>query len=154
MKIGLQRVYTDEMNKSIFEKLHHAKENYVIAKFLFFAGVGIIGTTGHYTVLIVLVQIGDIMPVYASTLGFSIGALINYILNYKYTFQCRKNHLEALIKFFIVALVGASINGVIMYIGNSWLLFNYILVQIFGTAIVVIITFILNALWTFAESEE
>jgi putative flippase GtrA len=43
---------------------------------------------------------------------------------------------------------------VIMYIGNSWLLFNYILVQIFGTAIVVIITFILNALWTFAESEE
>lgn len=143
----------NQMIKNVFVKLQQAKVNILTRQFLFFAGVGVIGTTGHYIILIVLVQIGNIIPVYASTLGFTAGALINYLLNYKYTFQSQKNHTEAMVKFFIVALVGASINGVLMFIGTELLKFNYIIVQIFGTTTVVFITFYLNMLWTFSKPD-
>ena len=73
-----------------------------------FACLGVIGTLGHYTVLVVLVQFWAVDPVFASSLGFVVGAVINYILNYHFTFQSRKRHSEALTKFLIVAIIGAG----------------------------------------------
>jgi len=63
------------------------KEKGTIGQFLMFAGVGAIGTVGHYTTLIVLVQFWKVDPVFASSFGFVVGAVINYILNYHFTFQ-------------------------------------------------------------------
>lgn len=118
-----------------------------------FAGVGAIGTIGHYTVLIVLVQFWAMDPVIASTLGFIVGAIINYVLNYHFTFQSNKHHTEALTKFMIVAVIGAGINGLIMFIGIENTRINYLLVQIFATAVVLLWNFVVNKLWTFAHHE-
>ena len=129
------------------------KDRGTLGQFLMFAGVGAIGTIGHYTVLIVLVQFWAVDPVIASTLGFVVGAIINYILNYHFTFQSDKQHSEALTKFFIVAIVGAGINSFIMYIGIENTNINYLLVQIFATGVVLLWNFVVNKLWTFAHHE-
>jgi putative flippase GtrA len=91
--------------------------------------------------------------VVASSFGFIVGAVINYILNYQFTFQSDKRHSEAITKFFIVATIGAGINGFIMYIGVENTNINYMLVQIFATGIVLLWNFIVNKLWTFAHHE-
>lgn len=122
-----------------------------IAQFLLFAGIGTIGTLGHYTILIVLVQFWTVDPVFASSLGFIVGAIINYILNYHFTFQSDKRHAEALTKFLIVATIGAGINGFIMYIGVENTNINYMIVQIFATFAVLLWNFVVNKLWTFAH---
>lgn len=127
------------------------KNRGTIAQFLLFAGVGAIGTLGHYTILIVLVQFWAVDPVFASSFGFVIGAIINYILNYQFTFQSDKRHAEALTKFLIVATIGACINGFIMYIGVENTNINYLIVQIFATVAVLLWNFIVNKLWTFAH---
>ena len=129
------------------------KDKGTIAQFLMFAGIGAIGTIGHYTTLIVLVQFWMVDPVVASSFGFIVGAVINYILNYQFTFQSDKRHSEAITKFFIVAGIGAGINGLIMYIGVENTNINYMLVQIFATGIVLLWNFIVNKLWTFAHHE-
>ncbi len=129
------------------------KNKGTFVQFLMFAGIGAIGTIGHYTTLIVLVQFWRLDPVVASSLGFIVGAVINYILNYHFTFQSDKRHSEAIIKFFIVAAIGACINGFIMYIGVENTNINYMLVQIFATGIVLLWNFIVNKLWTFAHHE-
>jgi len=129
------------------------KNKGTIAQFLMFAGIGAIGTIGHYTTLIVLVQFWMVDPVVASSFGFIVGAVINYILNYQFTFQSDKRHSEAITKFFIVATIGAGINGFIMYIGVENTNINYMLVQIFATGIVLLWNFIVNKLWTFAHHE-
>ena len=116
-----------------------------------FAGLGVIGTLGHYTVLVVLVQFWAVDPVFASSLGFVVGAVINYILNYHFTFQSRKRHSEALTKFLIVAIIGAGINGFIMYIGVENTRINYMIIQLFATLVVLLWNFIVNSLWTFAH---
>ena len=127
------------------------KHKNTIGQFLLFAGLGVIGTLGHYTILIVLVQFWAVDPVFASSFGFVVGAVINYILNYQFTFQSDKRHAEALTKFLIVATIGAGINGTIMYIGVENTNINYLIVQIFATCVVLLWNFVLNKLWTFAH---
>ncbi len=127
------------------------KHRGTVGQFLMFAGIGVVGTIGHYTVLIVLVQFWAVDPVIASSLGFVVGAVINYILNYHFTFQSDKQHAEALTKFLIVAAVGAGINGLIMYYGVENTNINYMVVQVFATLVVLMWNFVVNKLWTFAH---
>lgn len=124
----------------------------VIRQFLTFTGVGAVGTAGHYLTLILLVELLSLDPVVSTTMGFVVGALINYILNYKYTFVSNKSHRETLIKFFIVAIIGAVVNSTIMFIGTKLLIINYLLAQVIATGIVLLQNFVLNKVWTFAEA--
>jgi putative flippase GtrA len=127
------------------------KHKSTFGQFLMFAGIGAIGTVGHYTTLIVLVQFWRVDPVFASSLGFVVGAIINYILNYHFTFNSDKQHREAFTKFLIVAIIGAGINGGIMYAGVENTRINYLIVQIFATGAVLLWNFALNKAWTFAH---
>ena len=82
-----------------------------------------------------------------ASLRFVVGAIINYILNYHFTFQSDKRHREALTKFLIVATIGAGINGGIMYLGVENTNINYLAVQIFATGVVLLWNFLAITPW-------
>ena len=124
----------------------------ILRQFLKFAGVGVVGTAVQYTTLFVLVQFAGIYPVAASTAGFILGALVNYHLNYIYTFDSSKSHFEAMPKFFIVASVGLFLNGMIMQFFISYFALPYIFAQLIATALVLLWNFAANRVWTFVES--
>ena len=117
-----------------------------------YAGIGVIGTAGHYAMLILLVQLLYVSPVIATTIGFVTGATINYVLNYHITFSSSKRHGEAFAKFFLVASAGAVINSLIMLAGMKLLDVHYLIIQLFATGIVLLLNFLLNRHWTFAEN--
>ena len=123
----------------------------VIKKFFCFSGVGTFATALQYVILIILVQGFNFMPTLASGLGFGVSALANYWLNYQWTFTSQKRHSEALTKFFLIAASGLFINTIIMYIGTELVIFNYIVVQIIATGVVLLWNFSGNYLWTFRE---
>ena len=120
-------------------------------QFVIFAGIGAIGTAGHYATLILLVQVTHTNPVFASTIGFITGALINYILNYRITFNSNKRHRETLTKFFSVASLGAVINTAIMTVGINLLALHYLVIQAIATCFVLTLNFTANKYWTFAD---
>lgn len=120
-------------------------------QFLIFASIGAIGTVAHYATLILLVQIAHTDPVLATTIGFAVGALINYILNYRITFNSDKRHREALTKFLSVAVLGAITNGLIMSLGINIFDIHYLVIQLIATCIVLTLNFTANKYWTFAE---
>jgi len=64
-------------------------------QFTKFAGVGVIGTIGHYAVLVALVNLLGTNPVFSSGIGATVGAVINYMLNYRHTFDSKARHREA-----------------------------------------------------------
>ncbi len=89
--------------------------------------------------------------VWATTAGFIVGALINYVLNYHLTFRSDKAHSETMLKFFIVATVGAAINMMIIFWGVDILELFYLFAQVIASSVVLLWTFTANKLWTFAE---
>lgn len=121
----------------------------MVLKFLRFATVGAIGTSVHYVILWGLVTAG-VAVLLASTIGAIGGALINYILNYRYTFNSKVAHRSALVKFFAVALIGLLLNLLIM---ASLTQLHYYIAQIIATFFVLVWNYIANLLWTFKTRE-
>ena len=102
----------------------------VIRQFFSFAAVGAVGTAAHYSTFIV-------------------GALVNYTLNYRLTFQSSKLHRDSMPKFFLVALFGLGFNTAIMaFVTEVWRL-HYLLAQILATGGVLVWNFTVNRFWTF-----
>jgi len=117
-----------------------------------FGVVGVIGTSAHYLTLVLLVEITGMYPVTATSVGFVIGALVNYVLNRRYTFRSVKSHLDAGPKFFLVAIVTGVLNSLLVYVGVGLMGANYLLVQVGATFIVFLANFALNSVWTFQEA--
>ncbi|MBK7457472.1 MAG: GtrA family protein [Betaproteobacteria bacterium] len=59
----------------------------IATQFLRFLGVGGLATALHYAIMAALVVRGWMGPVAASTLGFSVSAVLNYRLNHRFTFR-------------------------------------------------------------------
>jgi putative flippase GtrA len=86
----------------------------LIPQFIQFALVGCAAAVGHYGALIILSEWAGVSPVPASGTGFVIGAAISYALNYQFVFRSDKDHAPTAAKFLTVAIIGLSINSVIM----------------------------------------
>ncbi len=122
----------------------------VARQFIQFAGVGVIGTAGHYMVLITIMEVVHGEAIIASSIGALTGAAINYILNYRFTFASDKRHVEALTKFLIIAGIGFLLNGLLMGILVYQVGWPYIIAQLVVTAVLLIWNFVGNRCWTFA----
>ena len=83
-------------------------------QFMCFTAMGAVSTAAHYAILVALVHMMAADPVAASIGGFVAGAFVNYVANYHVTFQSKKRHEEAIIKFLSVALLGLGLNTLIM----------------------------------------
>ncbi len=125
------------------------KQSNITKQFIAFSGVGVIGTAAHFIILVILVEFLKLTPVIASSCGAVIGALVNYRLNYKFTFNSQKSHKKTIAKFFIVAVIGFSINFVILWFLTIVITINYMTAQVIATVIVLAWSFSINKIWTF-----
>lgn len=121
-------------------------------QFVTYAMVGAVGTLAQYAVLVVSVSMHWLTPVVASVIGALLGGVINYILNARITFRSHK-HASALPKFALTALIGAAINGVLMKIFIDYFGLYYLLAQVIATAIVLMLTYVINLMWTFRRPD-
>jgi putative flippase GtrA len=121
----------------------------LINQILRYIVVGGFGTIAHYVILITAVEVLSIAVTIASTLGFCVGAIVNYILNYHFTFSSTKTHISAAPRFFLIALIGACLNLLVIYLLTTILELHYLLSQIIATVIVLFWGFFANKFWTF-----
>lgn len=126
----------------------------IVRQFLSFAGLGLIGTSAHYATLFTLVEALALNPVLASSVGFVVGALVNYYLTRTYTFRSSTPHVYGLPKFAMVAAVGMFLNTSIMSLITFFTSIHYIVAQIVATGIILIWNFLGNRFWTFAPGSK
>ena len=120
-------------------------------QFLRFALVGTVATMTTYSVLIVGVENLHMNAVTASIAGYMLGMIVNYILNYRYTFSSEQQHQVVLPKFVLVMVIGMLINAGVMFIGIDWLGIHYMLAQLAAVAVVFMLSFTANRMWTFVN---
>jgi putative flippase GtrA len=122
---------------------------HIASQFLRFATVGGIATAIHYLILVALVQAVNMNAVWASSIGFIISAVCNYLLNYRFTFRSNVEHRRAVVKFVVVAGVGLLLNSLTMQIATEYMRLHYLLAQVLATGLVLLWNFTGNRLWTF-----
>ena len=74
------------------------------AQFVRYAGAGAVGTLCHYLVLVLLAEVFRVTPPAASVAGALMGAGVNYLLNYHFTFASKLVHRITLPRFLAVAV--------------------------------------------------
>ena len=119
-------------------------------QFLGFAGVGAIATLLQYGILVLTVELFGVPAVVGSCLGFVVSAILNYLLNYHFTFRSGNSHAVAASRFAVVASGGLAINASVMGLLMHFTRLPYVVSQVITTLVVLIWNFAGNALWSFA----
>lgn len=114
-----------------------------------FFSVGALATACQYCLLITFVELLQADKVLASATSYVISAVLNYTLNYYFTFKSDQHHLHSALKFTLVAAVGAAINTILFAALVYQLEVNYIVAQLISTLVVMLWNFTLSAKWTF-----
>ena len=119
-----------------------------LSRFLRYIAVGGIATAIQYAILILLVRGLGMAPTPASSIGFVLSAGVNYLLNYRFTFQSNRPHGPAAAKFAVLAGTGLLINAAIMHLMTGAGA-EYLIAQVCATSVVLFFGFISNTIWTF-----
>ena len=95
------------------------------------------GTTGiQYLVLIIGVEALGTNATAASTTGFALSAIVNYLLNYRYTFASSASHLVAASRFVAISTFGLGMNAVLMWLLTQQVQWPYVVAQLIATVCV------------------
>jgi putative flippase GtrA len=117
-------------------------------RFVKYLVVGGIATAIQYAILVFLVRTFGMAPTPASSIGFVLSAGVNYLLNYRFTFQSDRPHGPATAKFAALAATGLLINAVVMRLMTGAGA-EYLIAQVCATAVVLLWGFVGNSIWTF-----
>lgn len=114
-----------------------------------FAAVGLLATAIQYAILMTGVELFGQSPTFSSGVGFSVSAVVNYLLNYRFTFRSTGAHATTALRFILVSSVGLLLNVVTMHLLTVVAHVQYVLAQVIATGLVFAWTFCGSAFWTF-----
>ena len=123
----------------------------LVQQFVRFACVGLAATGVHYAILIALVEIWQIGPVVATTMGFAAGAFVSYVVNRRYTFKAAGQFGPGLAKYYGVMSVGLVLNAIIVAVLSGGGL-PYLVAQVIATGAVLIWNFLTARLVVFRDA--
>ncbi len=120
-------------------------------KFVRFLIVGGIATLIQYVVLIWSVERWHWNAVLASSIGYLLSAIANYLLNYYFTFRSNNRHDVAAARFAIVTAAGFALNALLMELLAVKVRFPYVLSQVMATIGTLIWNYWANSRWSFGR---
>jgi putative flippase GtrA len=120
-----------------------------LLQFFRYGGAGAVGTALQFVFLAALVQLAGLSALAASTVGAIAGAVVNYALNYRFTFESRRAHRVALPRFCAISGAGILLNAAVLAAMLAYVHPHYLVAQIVATAAVLVAGFLANRRWTF-----
>jgi len=130
--------------------MRHHFNRALFLQFMRFAAVGLSGTAVQYLTLWTGCDHFAVLSAQsASALGYMLGSVVNYVLNYFLTFGSSKSHTEAATKYFSILAVGWTINYGLMGYLPAHLGWNHWVAQLLSTGVVLIWNFSGSKWWAF-----
>lgn len=118
-----------------------------------FAVVGVINNVIGYGTF-VLLSLAGMQAIGAMTVSYSLGMIISFAGNRKWTFGHQGKVAPALMRFLGVNALAYSLNFVILTLFVVVWHFPQIPVQLFAVGLVAIVTFMLMRLWAFHDNSQ
>lgn len=113
-----------------------------------YASVGGLATAAHWALLAVLVEGAGMAPWVASGCGAVLGAQVAFFGNRRYTFGHAGPLWPAWWRFMGTAALGGGVGMAVVAAGVA-LGLHYLLAQAVATAVVLLLTYTVNRVWTF-----
>ena len=116
----------------------------LIEQLVKFGIVGVLATLIDFGVMIALKEVAGLTPVVASTISFCVSLVFNYAASMRFVFVRRDDMGRAreFTIFVVLSLVGLGINALLMWLGTEVATFDYRLVKVFATAVVMLWNFV------------
>ena len=126
----------------------------LIRQFAKFGVVGVIAFVIDFGVMVFLTEVFGIDPVISATVSFIISVIFNYAASMRYVFSHREgmSRTREFIIFVVLSAIGLGINDLLIWAGTDLASFDYRLVKIFATAVVMVWNFVTRKI--FLEGEE
>ena len=114
---------------------------------------GSIAALIHFIILISLVELFFFNSTIATTIGFCIGTIANYLLQYHWTYSHNKSHAKTFTKYIIVTTCMLGVNNIVFWCQVELLSIHYVIAQIFATGIVMLLNYTINTTYTFSDKQ-
>lgn len=126
----------------------------LIEQIMKFGVVGVIAFVIDFGVMVFLTEVFSIDPVISATVSFTISVIFNYAASMRYVFSHREgmSRTREFIIFVVLSAIGLGINDLLIWAGTDLASFDYRLVKIFATAVVMVWNFVTRKI--FLEGEE
>ena len=126
----------------------------LIEQIMKFGVVGVIAFVIDFGVMVFLTEVFGIGPVISATVSFIISVVFNYTASMRYVFSHREgmSRTREFVIFVVLSAIGLGINDLLIWAGTDLASFDYRLVKIFATAVVMIWNFVTRKI--FLEGEE
>jgi len=122
--------------------LKHSFARYIVS--------GSLATLLHLGVLALLIELWSIHATLATTIGFVVGSILNYLLQYYWAFDNGGPHAKRFSRYCTVSVITMAINSGIFWSLNEGAGIPYLLSQIIVTGIIVLLNYEANRRFTFA----
>ena len=109
-------------------------------------------TVLHYISMTILILLGT-LPLLATTIGALFGAILNYIVQYHYTFKSKESHYRAIFSYSISVSFGFIANILLFALFYDKLHWGIIIAQLSTTAIIMVLNFIIYKYLVFKPKE-
>lgn len=126
----------------------------LIEQIMKFGVVGVIAFAIDFGVMVFLTEVFGIDPVISATISFIISVVFNYAASMRYVFSHREgmSRTREFIIFVVLSAIGLGINDLLIWAGTDLASFDYRLVKIFATAVVMVWNFVTRKI--FLEGEK
>jgi putative flippase GtrA len=114
-----------------------------------YAVAGVLATLLHYVILFSLHKGLNANLVLATSVGAFAGAVLNYFINYFYTFNSQRGHFLASSSFILIACTGLALNAMVVSLAFYLLALSAISAQISATAVTFVWNYQANRRWTY-----
>jgi len=121
----------------------------VFVQFVKFGIVGVSNTLLAFAIYTVLLKVFGVWYLAASAIGFVVGAVNGFLLNRRWTFAGHVGDSLTPVRWGVVQSSGLALNLALLYLFVDGAGVEKLLGQAFATAIVTVITFLVNRAWTF-----
>lgn len=126
----------------------------LIEQIMKFGVVGVIAFVIDFGVMVFLTEVFGIDPVISATVSFIISVIFNYAASMRYVFSHREgmSRTREFVIFVVLSAIGLGINDLLIWAGTDLASFDYRIVKIFATAVVMVWNFVTRKI--FLEGEE
>ena len=132
-------------------KLKEFIKNNDLIKLIRFSIVGVGNTLINWSIFLILNAFG-VYYILSNIIAYIIATINSYIWNSLWVFKYGQGlNINTSVKFFILNLVGLTVNTTIMYILVDILNFNKFIALVIASIFVVIMNYTINKLWVFKE---